>query len=111
MAGADPVGGDTANNPVEVAAGTDASGEDAAAIAARAKQAKRAKVGTARGISTLPASKSVDSMIRKTILAVSLMCSVAGGQHESLYDDWSFSRVTATAHCDMLHFAGGEGGT
>jgi hypothetical protein len=57
----DPVG-DSAKNKAKVA-GTDAVGGDAAAIAARAKQAKRAKVGMARGISTFPASKNVDSMI------------------------------------------------
>ena len=44
---ADAVGGDAANNPAKVAAA------DAAAIAARAKQAKHAKVGTARRISKI----------------------------------------------------------
>ena len=55
----DAAGGDAAKNPAKVAAA------DAAAIAARAKQAKRAKVGTARWIYKIkfPASKSVDSMI------------------------------------------------
>ena len=47
VAGPDAVGGDAANNPAKVAAA------DAAAIAARAKQAKRAKMGTARRISEI----------------------------------------------------------
>ena len=47
VAGPDAVGGDAANNPAKVAAA------DAAAIAARARQAKRAKVGTARRISKI----------------------------------------------------------